>query len=560
MRRKHFGRNIVLMLIALIISTNGSYNHGLFDVAANDAEKETSFVEENTEIVAVDLSDTTIDEKDVTIELNVNNEFTNEENPSVVDTGTITDENNGENSIVEENKSTPELPSTGETNPADQEQEGVDPTDKSVVNAGIYDIGDNGDGTCSIVNYSGEQNDLQLPNVIYVGEKEYRVNLIEDHTFSGNSNIFSAAIPSGVEIGASAFAECLNLNEVEIADDVIVGEYSFSNCENLEIVAIGDNATIKANAFIGSPVKEVSLGTTNHSIESNAFNPPSDDYSINFYTPVDSNGDLFCIEQGYPNITAINDAMEKIREASKILSSGNADIESIEKAQTVLEETRLVIYRYNPPQSLVNDLEGELNEIDSSISSYLNEYQATQALIEAKMTAIKSLTELINLDDYSDASKQEIMSIMEGAQERIEAAKTIDEINMVLDTVKTELSNIPKDPSYPETGPSAPVQDNTTQHRPVSTNDTMNESVDKKNVEEMNVDVEPTIVKKDLMSLMRTKPTTQEIDSIREAFMVNPVLSPSHTINNLLVAFAIVLLLSIVIALIMVFNKIRYLH
>lgn len=95
------------------------------------------------------------------------------------------------------------------------------------------------DDGCVIVNYSGNENEVNIP----ISIDYYYVIEIGDSAFEGNESIVSLTMPSTVQkIGNRAFADCKILETVNISGGLTeIGEEAFYNCENLNIFTLPAN-------------------------------------------------------------------------------------------------------------------------------------------------------------------------------------------------------------------------------------------------------------------------------------------------------------------------------
>ena len=100
--------------------------------------------------------------------------------------------------------------------------------------------------------YSGE---IEIPEIISLGDKTYTVTTIRDYAFSNCSGLTSVTIPESVKtIGNYAFHNCDGLTSIVIPESVkTVGDYAFANCKNLSEVTYNPaTTTIGYNAFEGT--------------------------------------------------------------------------------------------------------------------------------------------------------------------------------------------------------------------------------------------------------------------------------------------------------------------
>ena len=105
-----------------------------------------------------------------------------------------------------------------------------------------FTFSDNGDGTCSISGYTGNDVNIVIPNKNAAG---LPVTKIGDQSFYQNNVIQKVRIPNTVKvIDGWAFAECTSLKEIEIPDSVTVIDYcAFFACEKLESIQLPSSLT-----------------------------------------------------------------------------------------------------------------------------------------------------------------------------------------------------------------------------------------------------------------------------------------------------------------------------
>lgn len=97
--------------------------------------------------------------------------------------------------------------------------------------------------TASIVKYTGQDSKEIIPATL----DDYVVMKIEDNAFRGNEyleRVYFSALSSVFSIGKSAFRECTNLKEIEVADSVReIGEYAFASCSSLQTFTFPDKVS-----------------------------------------------------------------------------------------------------------------------------------------------------------------------------------------------------------------------------------------------------------------------------------------------------------------------------
>ncbi len=136
-----------------------------------------------------------------------------------------------------------------------------------------FNYTDNGDGTCTIIGYTGPGGDVTIPSMINglpvtsIGHQVFRyrssltsvtipdsVTSIGDDAFVGCTSLTSVTIPNSVtNIGDGAFGGCTSLTSVTIPDSVTsIGYWAFDSCTSLTSVTIPDSVTnIGDGAFWG---------------------------------------------------------------------------------------------------------------------------------------------------------------------------------------------------------------------------------------------------------------------------------------------------------------------
>lgn len=102
--------------------------------------------------------------------------------------------------------------------------------------------------TASIENYNGLEENLNISEVVFKDDIEYKIIRIENCAFQENKNIRSIVIPNTViEIKDSAFYGCENLNKVVLPDSVKkIGESTFDNCNKLRSISMNENGEEKS--------------------------------------------------------------------------------------------------------------------------------------------------------------------------------------------------------------------------------------------------------------------------------------------------------------------------
>jgi len=127
---------------------------------------------------------------------------------------------------------------------------------------GNYSIGDYGNGTCIIRDYTGSETELVVPmtldgcRVVAIDHRAFdycrelasiilpnTVASIADGAFSGCEALVSISLPDDIKIIAeSTFSGCSKLAQIELPDRLeYIGDYAFKNCKSLEAIVLPDN-------------------------------------------------------------------------------------------------------------------------------------------------------------------------------------------------------------------------------------------------------------------------------------------------------------------------------
>ncbi len=115
--------------------------------------------------------------------------------------------------------------------------------------SGDWDYEVNEDGTVTVTEYNGEENEVVIPAVL----DGYKVTSIGEFAFS--SSLTNISIPSSVtSIGWNAFYGCSSLKSISIPNSVTSIEgYAFWDCSSLKSISIPDSVTsIGRYAFRGT--------------------------------------------------------------------------------------------------------------------------------------------------------------------------------------------------------------------------------------------------------------------------------------------------------------------
>ncbi len=114
-------------------------------------------------------------------------------------------------------------------------------TSASAAVSGDYEYTDNGDGTCTITDYTGSGGTVSIPASL----DGLTVITIGDYAFRYCYSLTDVTIPDSVTaIGDGAFYSCDILTSVTTGNSVTtIGDYAFDNCDNLTSVIISDSVT-----------------------------------------------------------------------------------------------------------------------------------------------------------------------------------------------------------------------------------------------------------------------------------------------------------------------------
>ena len=115
-----------------------------------------------------------------------------------------------------------------------------------------YTVSDNDDGTLTIISYSGDVNEVNVPEKI----NGKQVTAIGASVFENRSSLTSIKLPAGVtDIGYSAFSGCSSLESITFGENSLlesIGSSAFSGCGSLTSITIPENVTgIGSSAFSG---------------------------------------------------------------------------------------------------------------------------------------------------------------------------------------------------------------------------------------------------------------------------------------------------------------------
>lgn len=100
-----------------------------------------------------------------------------------------------------------------------------------------YSINNADKETVSLVSWPGAKGDITIPKTVTHDGKSYTVTAISRVAFTKNSEITSVTAETIVEVGQSAFNECVNLKTAKVGNGLkIVNAYAFNKCYSLSVV------------------------------------------------------------------------------------------------------------------------------------------------------------------------------------------------------------------------------------------------------------------------------------------------------------------------------------
>lgn len=98
--------------------------------------------------------------------------------------------------------------------------------------------------TCNIVGSSSDVDaHLLIPTTVTFNDRILKINAIEESSFYQNNSIVGVTIPKEItKVGAEAFANCANLEDVVFEGDLSqIGTKAFANCNNLKSIVFQGN-------------------------------------------------------------------------------------------------------------------------------------------------------------------------------------------------------------------------------------------------------------------------------------------------------------------------------
>ena len=153
----------------------------------------------------------------------------------------------------------------------------------------------NNDYTASLVGYTGEFENLTIPESVTYEGYTFSVTSIGYDAFSSCTSLTSVTIPDSVtSIGSSAFKNCTSLTSVTIPDSVTsIGSSAFYNCTSLTNVTIGNSVTSIGNyAFYNcTSLTSITIPNSVTSIGKDAFSRCTSLTSVTIPDSVTSIGD-----------------------------------------------------------------------------------------------------------------------------------------------------------------------------------------------------------------------------------------------------------------------------
>ena len=130
-----------------------------------------------------------------------------------------------------------------------------------------FDYAEQGDGTLTIISYTGTALSIEVPDII----DGKAVTAISKDAFRGFCNFVSLTLPDTlVKIGDSAFYDCEAISSVDLGSSVqFLGLNCFSDCDSVETIVIPNSVIEMKSAFSSCRVlKTVALGSRVENINS----------------------------------------------------------------------------------------------------------------------------------------------------------------------------------------------------------------------------------------------------------------------------------------------------
>ena len=131
------------------------------------------------------------------------------------------------------------------------------------------------DESAYIFSYSGEDQNVIIPETVIIDDVDYPVRVIGDYVFKDHYEIFSVTLPATIRhIGVCAFEHCINLKEIVLPDSLdYIGNFAFSYCNQLtEIFLPSSVRHLGSGAFSGDfRLKHATVGDGVTEIPNQAF-------------------------------------------------------------------------------------------------------------------------------------------------------------------------------------------------------------------------------------------------------------------------------------------------
>ena len=123
---------------------------------------------------------------------------------------------------------------------------------------------------------------LEVPSIVYIGQKKYYVTSIREKACEYNYKLVSVVLPNTIKtIGKEAFFFCSNLSSINIPASVIsVGESAFWGCSSLKSINIPFLSRIESGAFGRTGITSVNIPPSVTSIGDDAFSTCSSLVSV----------------------------------------------------------------------------------------------------------------------------------------------------------------------------------------------------------------------------------------------------------------------------------------
>lgn len=178
--------------------------------------------------------------------------------------------------------------------------------------------------TGMITEYTGDAQNVIVPEYISVSGKGVRIVGFEEDAFKGNKNLYALTLPSSIkEIPANAFSGCEKLHSIYCNGVNTIGDNAFKDCKSLRIFTIDQTITsLGTNAFENDRhiyVKAANSSVVDAAVDSGVngidmdISQISDEFNDRNIT-VSNNVELFKLkgqeDTVYKNVNIISDAQE----------------------------------------------------------------------------------------------------------------------------------------------------------------------------------------------------------------------------------------------------------